>query len=142
RAARLPGGSAVLAQAFAKRLKTLKTQARVASISQNDKGVAVRAGKHDYRADYLVLAVPLRALADIQLTPALSEQQRSALQGTTYGWRDQILLKFRKAPWDAKNGLIGEIYSDQGLGMLWVEPAQKGAAQVLVNLSGDNARLL
>ncbi|MCY1266123.1 L-amino acid dehydrogenase [compost metagenome] len=142
RAARLPGGSQVLAQAFVKQLKTIRTDARVTSISQDKDGVTVKVGATGYKADYLVLAVPLRALAQIQMTPSLSEAQQAALKSTNYGWRDQILMKFKRPVWDDKTRLSGEIYSDQGLGMIWVEPALKGAANVLVNLSGDNARVL
>jgi monoamine oxidase len=52
------------------------------------------------------------------------------------------LLKFKTPVWDSKARLTGEIFSNQGLGMLWIEPAVKGGANVLINLSGDNARLL
>ena len=90
----------------------------------------------------MVLAVPLKALGQIQMTPSLSGTQMSALKGTNYGWRDQILLKFKRPVWDDKSRLSGEIFSDQGLGMIWVEPALKGGANVLINLSGDNARVL
>ncbi|MNL16338.1 4-methylaminobutanoate oxidase (methylamine-forming) [compost metagenome] len=38
--------------------------------------------------------------------------------------------------------MSGEIYSNTGLGMLWVEPALKGGANVVINLSGDNARVM
>jgi len=38
--------------------------------------------------------------------------------------------------------LSGEIYSNAGLGMMWIEPALKGGANVIINVSGDNARLL
>ncbi|WP_423360167.1 flavin monoamine oxidase family protein [Pseudomonas citronellolis] len=142
RAARLPGGSQVLAQAFVKQLKTIKTNARVSAIVQDKDGVTVKAGSTGYSADYVVLAVPLRALAQIQLTPGLNARQQEALKNTNYGWRDQILLKFKRPVWDDKSRLSGEIYSDQGLGMIWVEPALKGGANVLINLSGDNARVL
>lgn len=142
RAARLPGGSQVLAQAFLKQLKVIKTSSRVSAISQDKDGVLVKAGAVGYRADYVVSALPLRALAQIQILPALDVVRQKALKGTNYGWRDQILLKFKTPVWDSKARLSGEIFSDQGLGMLWIEPATKGGANVLVNLSGDNARLL
>lgn len=142
RAARLPGGSQVLAQAFLKQLKVTKTNSAVSAIIQDKDGVTVKAGAVGYHADYVVMAVPLRALAKIQLQPALDAPRQAALQGTNYGWRDQILLKFKTPVWDSKARLTGEIYSDQGLGMLWIEPAIKGGANVLINLSGDNARLL
>ncbi|MCP8462950.1 flavin monoamine oxidase family protein [Pseudomonas sp. ZM23] len=142
RAARLPGGSQVLAQAFVKQIKTIKTNAKVTSISQDKDGVTVKVGPTGYSADYLVLAVPLRALGNITLTPGLNEKQLAALKGTNYGWRDQILMKFKRPVWDDKTRLSGEIYSDQGLGMIWVEPATKGGANVLINLSGDNARVM
>jgi monoamine oxidase len=38
--------------------------------------------------------------------------------------------------------MSGEIYSNTGLGMLWVEPALKGGANVVINLSGDNSRVM
>ncbi|WGT14390.1 flavin monoamine oxidase family protein [Pseudomonas aeruginosa] len=142
RAARLPGGSQVLAEAFVKQIKTIKTKSKVSSIVQAKDGVAVKAGSETYKADYVVLAVPLKALGQIQMTPSLSGTQMSALKGTNYGWRDQILLKFKRPVWDDKSRLSGEIFSDQGLGMIWVEPALKGGANVLINLSGDNARVL
>ncbi|OWJ90740.1 amine oxidase [Pseudomonas sp. A46] len=141
RSARLPGGSQVLAQAMAKRLKTIKTNARVSAIVQEKDGVTVKVGGTGYTADYVVLAVPLPALGRISQTPSLSALQLKALKDINYGWRDQMLLKFRKPVW-GKSRLSGEVYSDQGLGMLWVEPALKGGANLLVNLSGDNARLM
>ena len=142
RASRLVGGSQVLAQAFVKQIKTIKTNAKVTAISQDKDGVTVKVGPTGYSADYLVLAVPLRALGNITLTPGLNEKQLAALKGTNYGWRDQILMKFKRPVWDDKSRLSGEIYSDQGLGMIWVEPATKGGANVLINLSGDNARVM
>lgn len=141
RAARLPGGSQVLALALAKQLKLVKTNARVSAIVQEQDKVTVKVGATGYSADYVVLAVPLPALNKISLTPSLDALQRKALQDINYGWRDQMLLKFKKPVW-GKARLSGEIFSDKGLGMLWVEPALKGGANLLINLSGDNARLL
>ncbi|QKE64931.1 flavin monoamine oxidase family protein [Aquipseudomonas campi] len=141
RAARLPGGSQVLALALAKQLTQVKTNARVSAIVQEQGKVTVKVGAAGYSADYVVLAVPLPALAKISLTPTLTALQHKALKDINYGWRDQMLLKFKKPVW-GKARLSGEIFSDKGLGMLWVEPAAKGGANLLINLSGDNARLL
>jgi len=142
RAARLPGGSPVLAQAFVKQLKTIKTSSPVTAIVQDKDGVTVKVGSVGYQADYLVMAVPLRALAKIQMTPGLDGQHLAALKGTNYGWRDQLMLKFKKPVWESRARMSGEIFSNAGLGMLWIEPALKGGANVVINLSGDNARLL
>ncbi|WP_313299302.1 FAD-dependent oxidoreductase [Pseudomonas sp.] len=142
RAARLPGGSPVLAQAFVKQLKTIKTSAPVTAIVQDKDGVTVKAGTTDYKADYAVVAVPLRALAKIQMSPMLDTKHVAALRGTNYGWRDQLMLKFKQPVWESRARMSGEIFSNTGLGMLWIEPALKGGANVVVNLSGDNARLL
>ncbi|MDH4565803.1 flavin monoamine oxidase family protein [Pseudomonas sp. BN414] len=141
RAARLPGGSQGLAQAMAKQIKTIKTNARVSAIVQEKDGVTVKVGGTGYKADYVVLAVPLPALGKISMSPSLSALQLRALKDINYGWRDQMLLQFKKPVW-GKSRLSGEVYSDQGLGMLWVEPALKGGANLLINLSGDNARLM
>ncbi|WP_447738273.1 flavin monoamine oxidase family protein [Pseudomonas laurentiana] len=142
RAARLPGGSPVLAQAFVKQLKTIKTSSPVTAIVQEKDAVSVKVGSVSYQADYLVMAVPLRALAKIQMTPGLDSQHLAALKGTNYGWRDQLMLKFNKPVWESRARMSGEIFSNAGLGMLWIEPALKGGANVVINLSGDNARLL
>ncbi|MFJ2481373.1 flavin monoamine oxidase family protein [Pseudomonas sp. NPDC087598] len=142
RASRLVGGSQVLAQAFVKQLKIIKTNSPVSSINQDKDGVTVKVGAVGYQADYVVLAVPLRALNKIQMTPALDAQHLAAIKGTNYGWRDQIMLKFKTPVWESKARMSGEIYSNAGLGMLWIEPALKGGANVVINLSGDNARVM
>ncbi|MFJ4249179.1 monoamine oxidase [Pseudomonas helmanticensis] len=142
RASRLVGGSQVLAQAFVKQIKTIKTNAPVSAITQDKDGVTVKVGSVGYQADYVVLAVPLRALNKIALTPALDAQHLAAIKGTNYGWRDQIMLKFKTPVWESKARMSGEIYSNTGLGMLWIEPALKGGANVVINLSGDNARVM
>lgn len=142
RASRVLGGSQLLAQAFLKQLKSVKTNARVSAISQDAKSVTVKVGSVGYEADYVVLAVPLRALGNIQVTPALDPVRVSAIKGTNYGWHDQVLLKFRAPVWDSQARMSGEIFSNAGLGMLWIEPAPKGAANVVINISGDNARVM
>jgi len=142
RASRLVGGSPVLAQAFVKQLKTIKTSSPVSAIIQDKDGVTVKVDSVGYKADYVVLAVPLRALNKVQMIPALDAQHLAAIKGTNYGWRDQIMLKFKTPVWESKARMSGEIYSNTGLGMLWVEPALKGGANVVINLSGDNARVM
>ena len=142
RASRLVGGSPVLAQAFVKQLKTIKTSSPVSAIIQDKDSVTVKVGSVGYQADYVVLAVPLRALNKIQMTPALDAQHLAAIKGTNYGWRDQIMLKFKTPVWEPKARMSGEIFSNAGLGMLWIEPALKGGANVVINLSGDNARVM
>src|SRR3989338_9033108 len=76
RAARLPGGSQVLAQAFAKQIKSVKTNARVSALVQGADGVTVKVGATGYSADYVVLAVPLPALGKIVQTPAPTPPQQ------------------------------------------------------------------
>ena len=51
------------------------------------------------------------------------------------------MLKFKKPVWESRARMSGEVFSNAGLGMLWIEPALKGG-NVVINLSGDNARLL
>ncbi|MGB8972136.1 MAG: FAD-dependent oxidoreductase, partial [Pseudomonas capeferrum] len=120
----------------------IKTSSPVSSITQDKDGVTVRVGSVGYQADYVIVAVPLRALAKISMIPSLDAQHMGAIKGTNYGWRDQIMLKFKTPVWEPKARMSGEIYSNTGLGMLWIEPALKGGANVVINLSGDNARVM
>ena len=142
RASRLVGGSPMLADAFVKQLKTIKTNSPVSAITQDKDGVTVKVGSVGYQADYVVLAVPLRALGKIQMTPSLDAKHMDAIKGTNYGWHDQIMLKFKTPVWEPKARMSGEIFSNTGLGMLWIEPAPKGGANVVINLAGDNARVM
>ncbi len=142
RAARLPGGSQVLAEAFVKQIKTIKTKSKVSSIVQAKDGVAVKAGSETYKADYVVLAVPLKALGQIQMTPSLSGTRDVRAEGHQLWLARPDPAEVQASGVDDKSRLSGEIFSDQGLGMIWVEPALKGGANVLINLSGDNARVL
>ena len=61
---------------------------------------------------------------------SISTQHVAALRGTNYGWRDQLMLKFKKPVWESRARMSGEIFSNAGLGMLWIEPALKGGANV------------
>jgi monoamine oxidase len=132
RASRLPGGSPVLAQAFVKQLKTIKTSSPVSSITQDKDGVTVKVGSVGYQADYVVLAVPLRALNKIQMTPALDAQHMGAIKGTNYGWRDQIMLKFKTPVWESKARMSGEIYSNARVMQAFGD--KQMADQVLIRL--------
>ena len=125
-----------------KQIKAIKTNSPVSAIVQDKDSVTVKVGAVGYSADYVVLAVPLKALGKIQMTPALDAQHMGAIKSTNYGWRDQIMLKFKTPVWESKARMSGEIYSNTGLGMLWIEPATKGGANVVINLAGDNARIM
>lgn len=138
---RINGGSAALAKALAKALKTVHTATRVSAITQSAQGVRIEADGRTYTADYAVLAVPLAALAKIKLTPELPVLQKEALSQLRYGWHDQIRLNFKQPFWGTAP-LQGSFISNQGLGVFSIEPGTKDSVELLLQLSGDNARLL
>ncbi|MFH7391457.1 FAD-dependent oxidoreductase, partial [Pseudomonas syringae group genomosp. 7] len=76
-------------------------------IQEKDK-VTVITGATSYTADFVVLAVPLRSLGKIEMTPALDAQHIAAIKSNNYGWRDHIMLKFKTPVWDSKERMSGE----------------------------------
>ena len=121
RASRLVGGSQALAQAFVKQIKVIKTNSPVSAINQDKDGVTVKVGSVGYQADYVVLAVPLRALNKIQLTPSLDARVwRPSRAPIRLARPDHA--EVQTPVWESKSRMSGEIYSNTGLGMLWIEP--------------------
>lgn len=136
------GGSQVLVEVFVKQIKMIKIKFKVLSIVQVKDGVVVKVGSEIYKVDYVVFVVLLKVFGQIQMILFLSGIQMFVLKGINYGWCDQILLKFKCLVWDDKLCFFGEIFSDQGLGMIWVELVLKGGVNVLINLFGDNVCVL
>jgi monoamine oxidase len=140
---RIRGGSSRLPHAFATRLGgDVRLSTPVDAISQSDAGVEVRAGGHAYEAEFCVLAAPLPALQNVDLSAArLSTALRGGIAKLEYGRATKTLLQYRSRFW-RQEGFSGDVYSDLPLGATWeATNGQAGRPGILIGYAaGANSR--
>jgi monoamine oxidase len=140
---RIGGGNSRLAQAFAARLEnSVLLSTPVDAIAQSDTGVEVQAAGGTYEAEFCVLAAPLPALRDVDLTAArLSPTLRGGIAKLAYGRATKTLLQYRRRFW-RQEGFSGDTYSDLPLGATWeATNGQPGRPGVLIDYAaGANSR--
>jgi monoamine oxidase len=113
---KITGGNSLLAESFAKALagKILYGTA-VESIDNQADGVIVHAqtlaGKVSFRSDYVINALPLAILRDLEITPALPEKRRAAMSEIYVESVVRTVFQMRSRFWE-KDGLSGWARSD------------------------------
>jgi monoamine oxidase len=131
---RIRGGSSRLPHAFAVRLENgVRLSTPVDAIVQSHSGVQVHTGPEVLDAEFCVLAAPLPALRDVNLSAAgLSRRQRGAIANVSYGRATKTLLQYKRRYW-REEGFSGDIYSDLPLGATWeATNRQAGRPGVLI----------
>jgi monoamine oxidase len=122
----IPGGTDLLAQAFARALRDrISYGAPVLAIKQMADGVAVvvRQGGGEERrtADRLVLAAPVPALRKIRFTPGLAAPKRKAVEELEYWPVTRVYLQSRRRFW-ADAGESGGAATDLLIGQVAEHP--------------------
>ncbi|WP_284191997.1 flavin monoamine oxidase family protein [Vibrio zhanjiangensis] len=113
----------------------------VTKVSQNESGVVVTAAGKAFKADVVVVTVPLPVLNKIEFEPVLPEAKQAAAQEINYGSHVKVLMKYNKRFW-LSQGLGGDVISELPIGWVWEgSERQNGQGGVLVAFtSGDFAR--
>ena len=142
---RLVGGNDRLATAIAADLRQppqLETILR--AVRRNARGVtAVLDDRHgrrsEYRADYLVVALPASTARLVRFEPALPDAQHDAIRCLRYGAATRLLLQCERRFWH-RAGRPLAFGSDQPFGALWDgNEGQAGTPGVLSFLAGGRA---
>jgi monoamine oxidase len=131
---RIKGGNYQLPRAFADRLdEGVRLSTPVEAIAQSGSGVEVHAGGDVFGGEFCVIAAPLPALRNVDLSAArLSRRQRGAVANVTYGRVTKTLLQYKRRYW-RDDGFSGDIYSDLPLGATWeATNGQPGRPGVLI----------
>lgn len=102
---RVRGGNDGLPRAVAARLgAAVRTNARVLRVSADAAGARVEVsrdgGREVLECDYVVLAVPLRALARIEFAPALSPAKARAVANVPYASVTRTYLQVSSRAWE------------------------------------------
>ena len=97
---RITGGAQRLAEALASRLREpILLDSVVHAIERTSGGVSILTPAADFRADAVVVAVPLPALRRIAFRPELAADYRAAAEGLTFGEaRSTVLVSQRDLP--------------------------------------------
>lgn len=147
----IPGGTDLLAQAFARALRDrISYGVSVLAVEQTADGVAavVRQGGADERltAERLILTAPLPALRKIRFTPALGAAKRKAVDSLEYSPVTRVYLQSRRRFWaDAGSGSTGgNAWTDLPIGAVaehpFVRAEDAGPRSVLeCHVKGDRA---
>jgi monoamine oxidase len=140
---RIGGGNSRLPQAFAARLEGgVRLSIPVDAIAQSDTGVEVQAAGQTFEAEFCVLAAPLPALRNVDLSAArLSPALEGGIAKLAYGRATKTLVQYRRRFW-REEGFSGDVYSDLPLGATWEGTnGQAGRPGVLIGYAaGANSR--
>jgi len=119
-ASRFPEGMAKLLK------REIAFNTHVTAIRANKDGVEVktRAGR-SYRADRVVVAVPLPLLREIAIEPALPTLQAAAVREIPYDNMVNVFFAV-KAPYWKEDGLPGSLWTNQPLGRMYHFKSDQG----------------
>lgn len=134
----LKGGQA-FAQAFIDNIRgNVILNHPVTKIRQDEQGVVVTALDKSFKADVVVVTVPLPVLNKIQFVPQLPNNMKKAAEEINYGSHTKVLMKYSKRFWLEK-GHGGDIVSELPIGWVWeTSERQSSNGGILVAFtSGD-----
>lgn len=105
---KIKGGNDLLPAAFAERLKgNIKLNVPVNRIEQTDSSVTVKFNENGrlqaLSGDYLISAIPVTMLRNIEVSPAFSERKMRAITNTTYDSASRMFLQTRERFWLPQN---------------------------------------
>ncbi|WP_440056513.1 flavin monoamine oxidase family protein (plasmid) [Pseudoalteromonas sp. T1lg65] len=140
----LKGGRAMV-QAFADNIEgdILVSQA-VTKITQVDNKVVVNTvTDSEFRADVIVVTVPLKVLNKIAFSPALPEAMRQAADNINYGTHSKVLLRYSKRFWLDQNLGGDTVVASLPTGWTWETTERQGGEGgiLIAYTSGDYSKM-
>jgi len=137
--ATLQGGAQALIDGLAARLKNrIETGAVVDRVQQSEGAVHVFAGPRRWKAERVVVAVPLAVLARIEFEPGLPRLYRQFLSHVRPGRVVKSLLVYSSPIW-RERGFQGLVMTDRGPTNLFADGSPAAGGGVLVALSSGRA---
>jgi monoamine oxidase len=139
---RFVGGSALIAQKLAKKLKRqLVLQSPVRRIEQDKHGVTVRSDLVDVKAKHVIVAVPPILTGKIDYEPGLPHQRVELIDHFPQGTLTKAACVYETPFW-REDGLTGQVLYDQGPIAATFDDSPPDASQgaVFGFIGGDQAR--
>ena len=116
---------------------TIKLSTRAESISHDDSGVTITTSNEIFRADSVVVTLPLGVLQSgtVRFTPELSTRNQAAVKGLGMGLLNKLVVKFKEPFWDVTKDLIGYIPDDRGHFVEWYNAVPWTGQPILVGFN-------
>lgn len=118
---------------------------RVERIEQDSGGVIVTAGDEVFRADCVVVTLPLGVLerGSVEFVPELPERKRRAIRSLGVGVANKVVLAFPKRFWPRRVHYLGYVSEEEGEFVEWLNVHRYTRAPILSLWShGDYARAM
>jgi monoamine oxidase len=135
-------GSEMLPKAMAKKLKTeIRLNSPVTAIRHVDGGKKVEVttqNQKTYKADYVVLALPLYALRRIDIDPPFEGPMADAVQNTVMSATTQIMFRIKDKFWE-QDGLEPALYTDTIIERVFFRKTQSGEDILNLWVNGTGA---
>jgi monoamine oxidase len=144
RSTRVKGGSDRLVAALASdRRFTVALEQRVRRVEHTGRSVCVTlesgsGQRAERRADYVVLALPLPLVREVEFDPPLPERKRRALDSLSFGVGIKTLLRF-ESPWWRRRGRPRAYGSTLPIGAVWDGGEGQAGGGLLTLLTGASS---
>jgi monoamine oxidase len=141
RSSRVKGGSdRLVAGLAADRRFSIELEQRIRRVEHTGRSVCVtlessRGDRAERRADYVVLALPLPLVREVEFDPPLPERKRRALESLSFGIGVKTLLRFR-SPWWRRLGRPRAYGSTLPIGAVWDGGEGQSGGGLLTLLTG------
>jgi monoamine oxidase len=121
---RIPGGNQRVTDALAAKLgERVRLGCPVLAIEHGRSGVAVLHREFGQlkkmEAEWLVLALPFRALRDLTVTPAWPEAKRFVIDNLSYDLKARVIFQSRTRFWKRDGVSPNIVFSEQDLADVW-----------------------
>jgi len=138
------GGYGQIAAGLA-RGQDIRLNARVRRVEYGDRGVSVETDQQTFRAERVIVTLPLGVLkrGAITFAPALPEPKRLSIGRLGMGILNKTYLRFPQVFWPTETDVIGVISRDRAEWGEWINFYKHIAQPILLGFnSGQDARLI
>jgi monoamine oxidase len=117
----IPGGFGQITHGLARGLD-VRLKHVVSQVTHNDRGVVVTTDQGEFRADQIIITLPLGVLkkGSVVFDPPLPESKRGAIARLGFGAADKVVLKFPRVFWPRDVEYFGYVSDTPGQFVEWV----------------------
>jgi monoamine oxidase len=114
------GGSGRVIDGLAAVLRgQIVTGAPLRRLAADGVGYPLVLGKHEVRADYVVLALPFMTLRDVDVQAPLPPLLRACIRELDLGRDEKLFAGFSRKPWRRPGGFAMDLWTDAGFAEAW-----------------------
>ncbi len=116
------GGINKITESLAAALPQIQTQKRLQAIRADGDGYRLSfSDRSTVTADYVIMAIPLAVLRNLDLQVELQPKFRKFIQEVNLGHNEKVFAGFKERVWLQKQGFAGSIWTDLGFSTIYDE---------------------